>query len=304
MKALFEIQTNVMGNLGWVILLLVVFGGVFFYAWKKRHQKKIISIVFRYDDYSSLSHTETELKVIDLCYRQKIPMTFAVVPFIIEGDVHDVSHRRTIHLSEEKAEFLRKGLQAGVLDIALHGYSHQTNNTERFSEFAGLDFDTQLERLKIGQQFLKDTLNIAIDVFVPPWNAYDLNTLKALEHLRFSTLSADRFGSVLNTSKLKFLPCTCSLERLKNSALQSARNSSDPAPIIVVLFHDFEFKDVDEKRGMMTFQEFFELLAWLKAQEDVRIISIGQAVKLVKDLSVRRFVNADRYSAMYREKMA
>jgi hypothetical protein len=269
--------------------------------WKRQPKRKTIIVIFRYDDYSALSRTDLELSIIEVCRKNGIAMTFSVVPFVVEGDVHDPSPRMIIPLSTEKVKILNDGFAEGVLDIALHGYSHQTNNAGQFSEFTGLDYGTQVEKLTKGRQFLANLLKAPVDIFVPPWNAYDLNTLQALKALRFSTISADRTGVAEKNSKLKFLPCTCSMRRLKESAIQSARNILELQPVIVVLFHDFEFLDIDANRGMLTLQEFADLVRWLKSQEDVRILSISQASKVIKDLSARRLQMANPTSAMYRK---
>ncbi|MBT4511716.1 MAG: hypothetical protein HOC20_05865 [Chloroflexi bacterium] len=165
-------------------------------------------------------------------------------------------------------------------------------------EFSGLDRSIQIERLAEGRKFLEHMVGAPITTFVPPWNIYDLNTLRALEHLGFSVLSADTGGETTEDSELDFLPTTCGLPRLQD-AVKAARVSSNAQPLIVVLFHDDDFKEVDEKRGNITYQEFSDLLSWLKSQEDIRLLSISQVATVVDDLSAKRLLLNKRLRSLY-----
>ena len=262
--------------------------------WIKYHfpkKKRVINIIFRYDDFSAVSRTDFELSILEICRKNHIKFTFAVIPSIVEGDIHEPGTRKLIPLSEEKAEILKNGVDQGLIDIALHGYSHQTNNSAHFSEFAGLDYHLQLQKIIDGKNILENITNSQIKIFAPPWNSYDTNTLSALEKSGFSVLTAGRDGTMLKNTKLKIVPSTCSLRRLR-SAVQDARTkTSINQPIIVVLFHEFEIIDIDKERGIISFQEFSDLISWLSSQADIRILSIGQSTKAIKGLGAKRFLS-------------
>jgi|LSQX01.2.fsa_nt_gb peptidoglycan/xylan/chitin deacetylase (PgdA/CDA1 family) len=264
------------------------------FQWIKRflvNKRRKIIVIFRYDDFSTLSRTDLELSILDVCRKNNVRFTFAVIPFVVEGDVHDPGPQKLVPLSEEKAKILRNGINEGLIDVALHGYSHQSNTSTIFSELAGLNYDLQLKNISEGKVFLEDVLNTQIDIFAPPWNSYNENTLIALENLGFSTLTAGRDGKVSKNSKLKFLPSTCSLKRLKSAIQEARRNTSNIQPIIVVLFHEFEILDIDQERGMISFQDFSEMISWLNSQKDVRVLSVGQSIKTIKDLGPKRFLS-------------
>lgn len=244
-------------------------------------EDKLIHMVFRFDDYSALSSTETELRIIDEFRKIGGVVTFGVIPFVCDGDIHDPSPMTLVPLPSEKGDILKRGLEAGVLDIALHGYAHQTNDPGRMKEFSGLDYAAQLQKMARGKQFLEAMTDRAVIAFVPPWNQYDSNTLKALARAGFATLSADVHGDMPEGANLTFLPATSSLNRLQDSVLD-ARASSNPAPLIVILFHAYDFKEIDQRRGKVTYQEFSSLLAWLKSQEDIRLLSIDRAAELMR----------------------
>ncbi len=182
----------------------------------------------------------------------------------------------------------------------MHGYSHQTNSREQLSEFANLDYKEQVERLAKGKAYLQDITGARVTTFLPPWNTYDLNTLFALEETGFSMLSANKKGLVDKGSNLKFLPVSCGLTEL-HKAVRAARKSSDKQPLVVALLHDYDFLDINEELGVITFLEFFELIDWVNAQEDVRIISISQAGEVIEDLSADRAIRTKRIN--YPEKI-
>ena len=71
----------------------------------------------------------------------------------------------------------------------MHGYSHlyerQTNKKDIFnygggSEFFGLDYENQLNKIKSGLEKFREK-NVSIRSFFAPNHTYDSNTLKALD---------------------------------------------------------------------------------------------------------------------------
>jgi hypothetical protein len=216
-----------------------------------------------------------------------------VIPYTVVGDTSKGSTQDVIPLTPEKAEILKVGLMESILDIAQHGYTHQDNNPAQSSEFSGLDYETQYEELLKGKSYLEGIFNTPIATFLPPWNTYDTNTLRALEELKFSTISAYKNGDVIETSRLNFIPWTCFLSDLK-TAVPAARKISYSQPLIVVIIHAYDFVEDDKSRGFTTVQEFSDLMNWLASQDDVKIESISQATGIIKDLSVQRYIAAQK----------
>ena len=279
------------------VLIALFFVCAFLFAGCDSHpiEQKQVKVVFRFDDYSARSSTAMELRIIDAFRNNEASFTIGVIPFICADDVHDPSPQDIVPLTTKKADILRTGYEDGILDIALHGYSHQTNNAENMMEFSSLDYNIQIERLAKGKRFLEHVIGAPVTTFIPPWNKYDLNTLRALEELGFSTLSADDGGEVTEHAKINFLlPNTCFLLQLRD-AVKAARTSSSSQPLIVVLFHEYDFKEIDEKRGSIHYQEFSDLMNWLKFQKDVQLLSISQATTLINDLGAKRFLLNKRH---------
>jgi len=247
-----------------------------------------IIVVFRYDDYSNHSPTDLEVRLFETFQRNHIPLTIGVIPFLESGDTHEYNA-----LSSTKANLLRNMNNTSIIEVALHGFNHETiyqNKKPLYSEFAGLDFTSQHERLSQGKRLLEQLVGKTVKTFIPSWNSYDENTIKALELLEFETISASNLSSVNlknEKSPLKFLPQTCSLNELRR-AVKSAKRNEEGQAIIVVLFHAYDFTDVDESRGEITYENFLELLDWLKAQTDVSFLNISQTAQVEHDLTYQR----------------
>lgn len=262
-------------------------------------EKKRITVVFRFDDPSALSSTETELKVIDVFREHNASLTFGVIPFKCIGSTRDVSPQELVPLDAKKASILHQAVQEGVVDIALHGYSHQMRDTKLWTEFQGMDYGEQKQRLAKGKNYLETLIGTSIDTFIPPYNTYDLNTLKALESVGFTTLSAGIRGDVSKDSQLKFMPMTIRIHQVK-TAIEEARESLDAKPLIVVMFHEYDFLDVKVEgiqKKLITIEDLNQLLTWLRAQHDVDIVSLKNAKKQINDVSSKRFESIKRYDS-------
>ena len=254
-------------------------------------EAKQILVVFRYDDYRSASPTNLELTLINAFQERGVSSTFGVLPFATVGTSRDL-----VPLSASKAEILKKAMESGTVDVAMHGYSHQ-NVAVVSTEFRGLDYSSQMLRIDTGKRTLERLLGKEITTFIPPWNTFDSNTIAVLERLGFHSFSSsiNEAVDIPRSSRLKYLPSTSSLSRVR-TRVDTARRIDDRQPIIVVLFHSTDFAE-DNPHGGITLEEFGGLLDWLTAQKDVQIVSMEQAVNVVDDLSADRFINfTDRFA--------
>lgn len=238
-----------------------------------------IFVVFRYDDYSDASSTELERKLIDAFETRGISCTFAVVP-------HRLGEPS---LGEAKAAILRRAIRAGVVDVALHGYTH-ARQANGLPEFSGLDCASQLTRIAQGKKFLKEALGVPVREFVPPWNWYDRNTMDVLEKAEFTCLSAGLDGPGRSASTLIFLPETSRADEVRQ-AVESLRKARLSSAAVVALLHDFDFREVNAERAVTGLNEFTRMLDWVGAQEDVAVCgSVRRAMERIDDLGPQRFL--------------
>jgi len=251
--------------------------------------KKEIRLIFRFDDPSARSDFEIETRLIKLFEENDMTCTWAIVPFVYSRSPYDSNRQDLLSLPTEKARKFAGAARTGSLEVALHGYSHQNNGLNPFySEFAKLAYVEQCLRIAKGRRFLEGQLGVEVGVFVPPWNSYDSNTIRALESTGFKCLSADLGWPGDASSSLVFLPCTSSLTTLKQ-AVQNARNSCDTSPSIVVLFHQYDFAEYKGTRrypAVMSLNEFAGVLHWLRLQPDVKVVPMSSVRNATSGLYV------------------
>jgi len=221
-----------------LIFLSIIITSVLILSAVKILSKKRITVVFRYDDLSEISDTSLEKKIISLFQENDISFTAAVIPFVFNGYQGDPSVDQVgvenIPLGEEKFELLNTAVKDGVLDVSMHGFSHQTISSEGGNrEFKGLDYTSQYKKISQGIEYLNSRLEKPVDTFVPPWNRYDKETLRILDQTGFKAISANQYGEFSRSSPLFFLPSTCELNELQK-AIDEARKSLDTHPVIVV----------------------------------------------------------------------
>jgi peptidoglycan/xylan/chitin deacetylase (PgdA/CDA1 family) len=263
----------------------------------------MVTIFFRYDDYSSLSHPAVDRGLIEIFGKHQLSCTFAVVPAVtslypwVQGD-----DQQELPLNAEKKSELRAAISGGSVDLALHGWRHLSNNIwghPNPSEFRGLPVDEQARILQKGRDFLADATGVAPTLFVPPWNSYDENTLKALEMSGFRGISANRYSpGPEKTSQLAFAPMTTELDDMR-AAVAAAHGSGEDAPVVGVMMHPYDFVESGDKRGALTLAQFEQELVWLKAQPNVRILPISALLDASHGMDRQRFL-ANRPSACER----
>jgi predicted deacetylase len=235
---------------------------------------KQVRVVFRFDDVSATSKVQTETRLIEAFRERHLCCAWAIVPYPPLG---------------AKAGFIAEAVRAGVLEITLHGYTHESNGLQKgvLSEFDRLPYEDQLQRIQKGKQSLEAELKLSrpIRVFIPPWDSYDANTIRAVEASRFHCLASSLSGQVGSSTTLALLPATCEITGIREAVI-AARTAPDPAPIVVVLFHPYAFREDNEKLGVMTLDQFIETLQWLTRQPDVKVVSMSE----VSDLSRARYL--------------
>lgn len=96
--------------------------------------------------------------------------------------------------------------------ISQHGYCHVYETEDAgllginpFSEFAGLPYEEQYDKLKKGKEILKKH-NLDTDIFMAPGHTYDKNTLKALVQNGFQFVTDGYSEKPYKMMGLTFIP--------------------------------------------------------------------------------------------------
>jgi len=234
----------------------------------------IIRVAIRFDDPSETSRHDIEDAVIASLARHGLTATFAVIPFRRIGHrLRALSPARTAHLQEAQ--------RAGMVEIAQHGYSHEDWTTTTLgiaSEFLGKSVKEQLSNIQVGLNHLRTLFSGEISGFVPPWNQYDAATSAAIRSAGFRYVSAE-WQTRREKQGLLCIPRTCQLTDLKEQ-IHAARRLGKLDPVIVAVMHHYDFFESGVTNAKLGLAQFDELIAWLAAQADVKVQTLGQLAQV------------------------
>ncbi len=226
----------------------------------------MIDVAIRFDDPSALSDHALERALLQRMARHAVRATFAVIPC---ADQAVLRPDRVPHLVE--------ALRSGSVEIAQHGFSHQSCGTDPIlpSEFAGVDPAEQASKVAAGRTVLEQAFGIPIHGFVPPFNSFDRHTASALVDQGFRYLSAGGEHGPAETSPLAQLPRTCQITELR-AALAEARRRPAGDLAVVAVMHHYDFRESGQADAPLTLQTLSELFAWLRQQPGVRLSTLGE----------------------------
>lgn len=163
--------------------------------------------LIRLDDITPDMNWDNFYKVKEILDRHQVKPLLGVVP-----DNQD----ETIRFSEARTDFfpyIRKLQQEGYT-ISQHGYQHVYETEDSgllhlnpFSEFAGLSYEEQFQKLKAGRDILENA-GIRTNIFMAPGHSYDANTIKILSELGFLYVTDGFYKKPYMEGGLLFVPCT------------------------------------------------------------------------------------------------
>lgn len=140
-------------------------------------------VIFRDDDIQPWFAFDHLVEVNNIFTEEAVPVTLGVIPF---AGNHTLTEDPTL------VDYLKnlKTIHPNFFEIALHGYNHQLlSDFYGGSEFGDLEYPTQLGRIYLGKELLKETLDVDPVTFIPPFDTYDNNTARALKELDLKVVS-------------------------------------------------------------------------------------------------------------------
>jgi len=167
---------------------------------------KNVRVIFRLDDITPGMDWDKFNRVKDIFQK------YSVVPLI--GVVPD-NRDATLHVQDGCERFWEEIniLQKHGWKIAQHGTYHQYVSESSgilginpFSEFAGLPYEEQYEKIREGKHILEDN-NIITDIFMAPGHTYDKNTIKALVCNGFNIITDGLYKKPYLFEGIIFIPC-------------------------------------------------------------------------------------------------
>ena len=187
-------------------------------------------------DPGVLSDPEITERVVRIVAKHGAKLSIGVIPNVVSGspayDPRDPQYMR-LSACPEEMRVLKQAMETGCVEIAQHGWTHQKIDGQG-TEFVGLPLEAQRDMIERGRDEIETALNTNVDVFIPPFNSHDQNTLLALRDLGFAAISSEARSSNV-VDGIHYVPCTTSLQEL--DVAMKARRQHAGAAIVVALFH-------------------------------------------------------------------
>jgi peptidoglycan/xylan/chitin deacetylase (PgdA/CDA1 family) len=258
-----------------------------------------INIILRIDDYG-IDNTNLYPSLFGITKKNNIPLTVSVVPYKFIRESGQLVKKG---LTDMQTVLLKQGIDSCHIELALHGYSHEPvyHTASGTSEFYGQSYPVQYRKISEGKNYLEQTFKTPVSIFVPPWNAYDNNTLKALGALGFKVVSAAPYGLVASgSSGIRYVPYTTDIVHLRETVTGLSGKGTAGSFLVVVLFHTYDLRDeADTSAGnnpygggsmqRMSLRDFSGLISWLRSSPGVQFQSFTEAIRTIPDLDAARF---------------
>jgi|GEM_PF-1006036 len=213
-----------------------------------------INVVFRYDDVM-LRNDSTDIKLIRLFQKYHIPLVLGVIPC-------DANEKTVIDPKSSLLSTLKESVDKGEIEIALHGLTHQKMTS--YGEFKGLSFEEQNRRIKKGKHFLDSIFREPVITYIPPWNAHDENTVKALKENGISIVSSSIYDIWIETT---YYPMsTGAFHELEGLIL----NNQLFGGVGVIMMHRYDFT------SHKSLDELDRTLTWLQKNPSVNFYTFRQ----------------------------
>ena len=142
----------------------------------------------RFDDINPKMNWERFYKIKSIINKYKIKCILGVVPKCEDKEFTNFPEKK------DYISFLQQMKSDGHL-IAQHGYKHIIDSeskgffgNEKKSEFAGLDYKTQFEKIYKGKKILLKN-QLWQPIFMAPFHTFDKTTLKVLRNLDFRLIT-------------------------------------------------------------------------------------------------------------------
>jgi peptidoglycan/xylan/chitin deacetylase (PgdA/CDA1 family) len=226
-------------------------------------------IVFRFDDYR-LTTTNFYDSLFYIFKKNNIPLCLGIIPFDKNGLIH-------YDFNEEELIDFKSRIECREIEIALHGFNHNYNELHKgkllinrvSSEFAGLDYSAQYNKIRKAKKSIDSLLKVNVNIFIPPFNTYDENTLKVLDSLKFEIISASIDGSSIS-NRIKYIPFTINDLNELHKVINKYQNDNIT---IIILMHRYSFKGGSNYSSdypkPIDFKQLDILLNWINNQKDI-----------------------------------
>lgn len=220
---------------------------------------------FRLDDITADMDWNRFNRICGIFDKYQVKPLLGVVP-----DCRDES----LHMQEQNQGFweILRSLQEKGYSMAQHGYHHVYETKDSgilrlnpFSEFAGVPYEKQEEKIRKGKQILQKE-GIYVTIFMAPGHTYDCNTLRALKKNGFTHVTDGYANQIYCSGSLTFIP-----SRQSRPGLQKG---IDTICLHVNSMKDADFDDLEQfiRKNRAAVADYKDLLAEKGNNRDLGIL--------------------------------
>jgi hypothetical protein len=157
-----------------------------------------------------------------------------------------------ININRDVKKYILNNINDKRVEVAQHGTNH-TRELQNFSELG------QYIVLKTGFDEIIKGFNVYPVTFIPPYNSYDVNTMKALSKLGFKVLSADKGKYKIDKNIMNIGYTVTSKDNIEN-ILSDCNKSLNQKNICVVIIHPQDYLSEDQRLNDKKYIEFVNML--------------------------------------------
>jgi peptidoglycan/xylan/chitin deacetylase (PgdA/CDA1 family) len=138
-------------------------------------------VIFRLDDIQDYWLNAVQTTVLDQFINRNANVTLGVVMNFVGNDPSVVNK-------------VKQGHSSNLFELDLHGWNHV--------DYTQLSFQDQKSTLQMANQKMQDLWGRKSNTFIPPYNAYDMNTINATSQLGLKILSSEFDLEIVPTSQI------------------------------------------------------------------------------------------------------
>ncbi|HVX03309.1 MAG TPA: polysaccharide deacetylase family protein [Nitrososphaera sp.] len=156
-----------------LLMLVATASGTMIVAPAKAHAQSDDAcncVIFRLDDIQDAWITQVQSAVIDKFIERNEDLNLAII-------MNDIGNDPVI------VNKVKDSIATGLIEPTLHGWDHV--------DYTTLSLKNQQKTIEMANQKMEDLFGTKSETFVAPYNAYDENTLKALNKAGLKILSAE-----------------------------------------------------------------------------------------------------------------
>lgn len=266
MKISRSLKERVTINIFFILVLIVVGLRIFIassYFKIQPNSKKKVIVVFRNDDIQEFRGTKLDFELFRLFQDNNIPQTYALVPFKVN-----------FAKNRDLMKILKEHLSLGLAEIALHGYAHQDLGRDRLhTEFLGRPIDEQRQKISQGKAHLEQVLHTEILTFIPPFNSYDVDTIKACRENGIEIFSASPLYYA-DTGDIVIVNFNRILTDPIIEEIELASKNGPELSIFIIYYHSFMGNIYAEDDY---YTRIKNLITYIKNKDNIEVMTLAEA---------------------------